>query len=83
MLGAMGHEGEPGEDEITAIAAINSLAARSFNNGLRAYYFSIAALVWFVSALLSLVATLVIIALLIYREFFSAPRTLVAGLRKH
>jgi uncharacterized membrane protein len=82
MLGAMGHEGEPGEDEITTIAGLNSLAARSFNNGLRAYYFSIASLTWFVSTWASIAATLIIIALLVYREFYSIPRALIATLRK-
>jgi uncharacterized membrane protein len=82
MLGAVGRDGQPSEDEITTVAALNSLGARSFNNGLRAYYFSIASLTWFVSTLLSVAATLVIIAFLIYREFFSAPRMLVETLRK-
>ncbi len=82
MLGALDHEGPHSADEITTVAALNSLGARSFNNGLRAYYFSIASLTWFLSTTLAIVATLVIIGFLVYREFFSAPRSLVATLKR-
>ena len=80
MLGAMGSGGEPGPHEITTIAALNSLGARSFNNGLRAYYFSIGSLSWFVSSSLSILATVAIIGVLVYREFFSPARTLIEQL---
>jgi len=80
MLGAVSHETEPSEEEITTVAALNSLGARSFNNGLRAYYFSIGSLAWFISSTGAIAATLLIIGFLVYREFFSLPRTLVSTL---
>jgi uncharacterized membrane protein len=81
MLGAVEHTTTT-EDEITTVAALNSLGARSFNHGLRAYYFSIGMLSWFISSSWSIAATLGIIGFLIYREFFSLNRTLVATLRR-
>jgi uncharacterized membrane protein len=82
MLGALKHGVDASSDEITTIAEINSIAARNFNNGLRAYYFSIASLCWFVSTSLSLLVSFGIVAILIYREFFSVPRALVQTLRQ-
>jgi uncharacterized membrane protein len=79
MLGAVEHQ-KSSEEEITIVAALNSLGARSFNNGLRAYYFSIGALTWFLSSTWSIVATLLIVVFLIHREFFSMPRGLVSNL---
>jgi uncharacterized membrane protein len=81
MLGAIEHTTSD-EAEITTVAALNSLGARSFNNGLRAYYFSIGTLTWFLSSSWSIAATLAIIGFLIYREFFSLPRSLVSTLRR-
>jgi len=82
MLGAVGHGEKASADEIVIIAELNSSAARSFNQGLRAYYFAIATLTWFVSSWLSIASTIAIIGVLVYREFFSAPRHLVEGLRR-
>lgn len=48
-----------------------SLAANSFNYGLRAYYFSLAAVAWFVHPLLLIVATLWVLIVLYRREFKS------------
>ena len=81
MLGAVEHTTTT-DEEITTVAALNSLGARSFNHGLRAYYFSIGTLAWFVSSSWSIVATLGIVGFLVYREFFSMNRTLVATLRR-
>jgi uncharacterized membrane protein len=82
MLGAIKPASDASREEIGTIAEINSIAARNFNNGLRAYYFSIASLCWFLSTSLSILAAFAIIAVLIYREFFSVPRALVATLRQ-
>ena len=46
-------------------------AADSMNDGLRAYYFSFALLGWFVSPLVMVVATGVVVAVLYRREFHS------------
>jgi len=82
MLGALKHDGSTTEMELDVMAGLNSLGARNFNQGIRAYYFSISALAWFVSPLLSVGTTLVIIGVLAYREFFSSARELVIKLHK-
>ena len=50
---------------------IVGLAAETFNDGLRAYYFSFAAVGWFVSPLVFMVGTVVVIVILYRREFRS------------
>jgi uncharacterized membrane protein len=52
-------------------AAMVGAAAETFNDGLRAYYFSFAALAWFVSPLAMVIGTLIVIAILYSREFYS------------
>lgn len=47
------------------------LAAETFNDGLRTYYFAFAAVSWFLSPLLFVVATLGVIYILYQREFHS------------
>jgi len=53
------------------IAAIVSFANRNFNQGLRAYYFGVAALSWFLHPALMIVMTLGVIYVLYQREFRS------------
>lgn len=50
---------------------IVSMAAETFNDGLRAYYFAFAALSWFLSPLTFALATLGVIYILYQREFHS------------
>lgn len=52
-------------------AAMTSLAAETFNGGLRAYYFSFAAMGWFFSPTLFALATLLVAGILYSREFKS------------
>ena len=52
-------------------AAMVGAAAETFNDGLRAYYFSFAALAWFISPLSMVLATLAVVAILYMREFRS------------
>ncbi len=52
-------------------AAMVGSAAETFNDGLRAYYFSFALLAWFVSPLAMVLATLIVVAILYCREFRS------------
>lgn len=61
---------------INRIARITSYAALNFNNGLRAYYFGMAALSWFLHPWLMVVATLWVTYILYHREF--ASKTLMA-----
>ena len=52
-------------------SAMLGLAAETFNSGLRAYYFSFAAMAWFFSPLAFLMATFLVVAILYSREFRS------------
>lgn len=56
----------------TCAAQIAALAGESYNNGIRAYYFSIALMAWFVNPWLFLMVTL-IVALIMYRREFNSP----------
>jgi uncharacterized membrane protein len=47
------------------------MAAETFNDGIRAYYFSFAAIAWFFSPLVFAVATAVVVGVLYTREFHS------------
>jgi uncharacterized membrane protein len=53
------------------IATIISFANRNFNQGLRGYYFGIAALSWFLHPALMIVVTLAVVRVLHEREFHS------------
>ncbi len=55
-------------------AKLNSYAARSFNRGLRAMYFALAALTWLLGAWAMIIATLATLAVLYRREFNSQSR---------
>ena len=48
-----------------------ALAGSSFNNGLRAYYFALAVLMWFVHPWLMIIAAAVVVLILYWREFRS------------
>jgi uncharacterized membrane protein len=52
-------------------ARLVGLAAETFNDGLRAYYFAFAALAWFFSAIVFAVATALVVLILYRREFRS------------
>ena len=54
-----------------ATAKVLDQAGHSFNYGLRAYYFSMAVIAWFVHPILFLVATSMVVAVLYHREFHS------------
>lgn len=79
MIGAMDHSGQVTGAEIDAIAQINVLAARNFNNGIRAYYFSVATVAWFAAEWLAIVASLVTVGFLVHREFFSSAHRVAAS----
>jgi uncharacterized membrane protein len=63
---------------INGIAKITSYAGDNFNNGLRSYYFALAALAWFLHPILMILLTFWVIVVLYRREF--ASRTLRAML---
>lgn len=62
---------EAGVHFIRRAARLSSLAADSFNYGLRAYYFGLAALSWFVSTWLFMLVTTWVVVVLYMREFRS------------
>ncbi|MDH5488433.1 MAG: DUF599 domain-containing protein [Rhodospirillaceae bacterium] len=75
LLGAAPPMEEAGSNDANEFAAANasviSLAVLSFNRGLRAYYFGLAALSWFIHPALLAVATMWVVAVLYRREFMS------------
>lgn len=58
-------------------AEVNITAARSFNRGLRAIYFALAALGWLAGPLALLVATVFTTGILVRREFASVSREVI------
>ena len=56
-----------------ATAKVLDQAGKSFNYGLRSYYFTLAILAWFVHPLLFLLATAIVVSVLYLREFHSEP----------
>ncbi|MBM3393877.1 MAG: DUF599 family protein [Betaproteobacteria bacterium] len=74
LVGAAPKVTEPGHEDthfIKRAARLSTLAAESFNYGLRAYYFGLAALSWFVSTSLFIVVTTWVVLVLYIREFRS------------
>lgn len=61
-------------------ARVGQLAARSFNQGLRGYYFSLAAVGWFIHPIALIVGTLMVLAILWRREFYSKTRAAMRGM---
>jgi len=75
LMGAMPAPGAEGSGPaVDRAAQLNRSAARSFNRGLRALYFALAALAWFLGALPFIAATLLTAVMLARREFFSESR---------
>jgi len=79
LIGAMDHSGRVTDAEIDAITQINMIAAKNFNNGIRAYYFSVATVAWFAAEWMSIVASLLTVGFLIHREFFSPVHRIAAS----
>jgi uncharacterized membrane protein len=79
MLGSISHDQPTSEDEIEAITMLNALAAKNFNNGIRAYYFAVPAVTWFVSPWVAILATVVTTGFIVHREFFSSAHRLAAS----
>jgi len=79
MLGALEHDGSATEQEIDAIAMLNTLAAKNFNNGIRAYYFAVPAVAWFAGDWFAILATLVTLGFIIHREFLSSAHRIAAS----
>lgn len=75
----------PFSDPIKAEAAaaraadMQIIAGRHFNRGLRAFFFSIAFLGWFVNGWVLMASTTLILATLVRRQYFSPARLAVMG----
>ena len=81
ILGAAPAPGEEGmlkEVFASHAARLQSLAANSFNRGLRAYYFALAMMLWFVNTWVFLAAAAVVVAVLYRREFHSKSLSTLA-----
>lgn len=79
LTGAAPGRGAPESEKaafVDSAARIASFAGQNFNSGLRAYYFSLAALTWFFHPVALVVATVWVVGILYWREFHS--RTLRA-----
>jgi uncharacterized membrane protein len=67
------------ETAVWRAAQMNMLAGKHFNSGLRGVFFSIAYLGWFVDPMVFVLSTLLLLAVLVRRQFFSAARQAVIG----
>lgn len=83
LIGASDHTITTPPEEIRTIARINAMAAQSFNAGIRAYYFAIPMVAWFVSSWAAIVVTAITIFFLLHREYFSEARWLVSRITPH
>ena len=80
LVGAMGRPDEAdGPAQAESAAQILNRAARHFTNGLRSYYFGLAALAWIVHPVALIIASLLVLRELHRREFRSAVRAAVGG----
>lgn len=80
MLGAIQNNEDVSVRDIDIVTFLNGVGAKNFNLGIRAYYFSTAMLVWFVSPLAAIAMSGFVMLFLIHGEFFSTARRLVADL---
>ncbi len=79
-LDAQGADGEAWRQDFADRAGrIVGLAAETFNDGLRAYYFAFAAIGWLFSPLLFATATAVVVYILYQREFHSDVLAVING----
>lgn len=90
LIGAVPMAAETREDPeatdraVRRAARMNILAARHFGAGLRAVFFSVGYLGWFIHAYALMATTLLLLAVLTRRQFFSAARAAVLdGLELH
>lgn len=60
------------EDYAQRMMAVNSMAGEEFNRGVRAYYFGLAVLSWFLNPIAFMIATTLVIVVL-YRRDYTSP----------
>ncbi len=66
------------QERALRLARLSSLGARNFNDGLRAYYFALAELSWFINPVVFIVASTWVVAVLYRREFHSRTLKLLS-----
>jgi uncharacterized membrane protein len=66
---------------VRAAGEVAALAGESYNNGIRAYYFSIPLMAWFMDAKVFLAATAIVTVVLYRREFYSPMMTALRAVR--
>jgi uncharacterized membrane protein len=73
LIGAAPYTDKPDEhdDFVSTITSVASYSAENFNEGLRAFYFALAALAWFVHPWLFVAASALVVLILYRREFHS------------
>ncbi len=73
LIGAAPHTERPSEHEdfISTISSVSSYASEDFNLGLRAFYFALAALAWFLHPALFALSSALVVGILYQREFHS------------
>lgn len=82
LLGATPVDVQPGSENTELAlrtAKISSLAARHFNRGLRAYFFGLAALAWFLHPLLFIATIFYVLYVIHRREFRSKSLKVLQG----
>ena len=82
LIGALGPKAEAtteDEDLSRRAAGIMKLAGENFGQGLRAYYFALPVLLWFVQPVIFIIATLVVTAMLYRMEFRSRTLEVLSG----
>lgn len=75
-------DGEGRERMVQRVAMVNSLAGDEFNRGIRAYYFGLAAVAWFVQPWLFLFVTTLVVVVLYRRDFASSVLAALDGERR-
>lgn len=83
LIGGLDHTTPTPNEHIRVIARINAMAAQNFNAGIRAYYFAIPMVAWFVSSWASIAVTVLTILFLLQREYYSNARWLVSRITPH
>lgn len=74
LVGAMPEARSPANERLQythMCSQVLWLAGESYNNGIRAYYFSIPLMAWFIDPMLFLVTTLIVTIVMYRREFHS------------
>lgn len=79
MLAEAAKDPEAANRAADQVVAVNVIAARHFNAGLRAIFLSIGYLGWFINPIVFMAATMFVIVILVRRQFYSHARDALTG----